>query len=133
MPESPIRLSGTAIHTVITVEAAGECQFILLPRGGDGLPTSRRSNLSNLKTVYSHAIARRPNPLKLRKVKQKMKRVDQARTIQSAPVAGDLEEQVRERAYQLYQERGEVPGFEIEDWLQAEAEIIDGQKPQKAA
>jgi Protein of unknown function (DUF2934) len=68
-----------------------------------------------------------------RKVKQKMKRVDQARTIQSTPVAGDLEEQVRERAYQLYQERGEVPGFEVEDWLQAEAEILDGQKPQRAA
>jgi hypothetical protein len=69
----------------------------------------------------------------LRKVKQKMKRADQARTTQSTPVSGDLEEQVRERAYQLYQERGEVPGFEVEDWLQAEAEILDGQKPQKAA
>ncbi|MGA3103341.1 MAG: DUF2934 domain-containing protein [Terriglobales bacterium] len=62
-----------------------------------------------------------------------MKRVDQARTIQPQPVAADLEEQVRERAYQLYQERGEVPGFEVEDWLQAEAEILAGQKTQRAA
>jgi hypothetical protein len=62
-----------------------------------------------------------------------MKRIDQARTIQPKPVPVDLEEQVRERAYQLYLERGEVPGFEVEDWLQAEAEILDGQKTQKAA
>jgi hypothetical protein len=68
-----------------------------------------------------------------RKVKQKMKRVDQGKTTQPRPAPADLEEQVRERAYQLYQERGEVPGFEVEDWLQAEAEIFDGRKTQEAA
>ena len=62
-----------------------------------------------------------------------MKHVDHARTFESQPVVDGLEEQVRERAYQLYQERGEVPGFEVEDWLQAEAEILAGQKTQRAA
>jgi hypothetical protein len=33
-------------------------------------------------------------------------------------------EQIRERAYQLYEERGRIEGFAEEDWLQAEAEIL---------
>ena len=34
-----------------------------------------------------------------------------------------LEQQVRNRAYQLYEERGREDGHELEDWLRAEAEI----------
>jgi hypothetical protein len=35
----------------------------------------------------------------------------------------NLEEEIRARAYQLYQERGCQPGHENEDWLIAEREI----------
>ena len=38
------------------------------------------------------------------------------------------EELVRARAYQLYEERGCEDGHELDDWLQAEAEIV-GKKP----
>ncbi len=34
-----------------------------------------------------------------------------------------LEEQIRERAYELYEARGRKGGDELKDWLQAEAEI----------
>lgn len=34
------------------------------------------------------------------------------------------EEVIRERAYQLYEERGSQPGHELDDWLQAEAEML---------
>ena len=34
-----------------------------------------------------------------------------------------LEEQIRRRAYELYILRGNESGDEIEDWLQAEAEL----------
>jgi len=34
------------------------------------------------------------------------------------------EEYIRERAYQLYEERGRQDGHDMEDWLQAEAEIF---------
>jgi len=34
------------------------------------------------------------------------------------------EEQVRARAYQLYQARGAHPGHEMDDWLQAEYELM---------
>jgi Protein of unknown function (DUF2934) len=33
------------------------------------------------------------------------------------------EERIRERAYQLYLERGGEPGREVEDWLLAEQEL----------
>ena len=38
------------------------------------------------------------------------------------------EDPIRLRAYQLYEERGCEPGYDLDDWLQAEAEIM-GKKP----
>jgi hypothetical protein len=45
----------------------------------------------------------------------------------------DLAAQIRERAYQLYLERGSTPGQENEDWLRAEREIIARQSQQQTA
>jgi len=45
----------------------------------------------------------------------------------------DLEAKIRERAYQLYQERGSAPGLENEDWFKAEREILDRQGHQQTA
>lgn len=35
------------------------------------------------------------------------------------------EEQIRQRAYELYEARGRGDGHDLEDWLEAEAEITD--------
>lgn len=43
----------------------------------------------------------------------------------------DIEERVRQRAYQLYQQRRGVDGFALNDWLQAEREIQGAQKQRK--
>lgn len=45
----------------------------------------------------------------------------------------DVEEHVRRRAYELYEERGKVDGFEVEDWLQAEAEFLGTGRTNRAA
>lgn len=46
----------------------------------------------------------------------------------AAKPAGDepetLEERIRVRAYQRYLERGCLPGLELDDWLQAQEEIL---------
>jgi hypothetical protein len=50
----------------------------------------------------------------------------------SAESTGDLGERIRERAYQLYLERGGSPGNELEDWLRAENEerqLADAPRP----
>lgn len=41
----------------------------------------------------------------------------------TATTPRDLEEQIRCRAYELYENRGRQDGHDVEDWLQAEAEI----------
>jgi hypothetical protein len=33
------------------------------------------------------------------------------------------EQEIRRRAYEIYLERGEEPGRDLEDWLQAEREL----------
>ena len=37
--------------------------------------------------------------------------------------ASELQEQIRRRAYELYEQRGRDGGQEIGDWLQAESEL----------
>jgi hypothetical protein len=34
-----------------------------------------------------------------------------------------IEQQIRQRAYELYEQRGRTDGHDLEDWLQAECEI----------
>lgn len=34
-----------------------------------------------------------------------------------------LQDQIRLRAFELYEQRGHIAGHELEDWLQAEAEV----------
>jgi len=39
-----------------------------------------------------------------------------------------IEERIRRRAYDLYVQRGNESGSELDDWLQAEEEILQAQK-----
>ena len=54
----------------------------------------------------------------------------QPRSIKPAE-SSDIENRIRDRAYQLYQQRGSVDGFALNDWLQAEAEVLRAQKQPK--
>jgi Protein of unknown function (DUF2934) len=44
----------------------------------------------------------------------------------------NIEERIRQRAYELYEQRGKVDGFALDDWLQAEAEMFGARKQRKA-
>ena len=50
-----------------------------------------------------------------------------ARKRESIAEAVPVEEQVRQRAYELYVTRGDESGSELEDWLQAEREILSAE------
>jgi hypothetical protein len=41
-----------------------------------------------------------------------------------APTPINVEEEIRRRAYELYQQRGANPGHEHEDWFVAEREVL---------
>ena len=46
------------------------------------------------------------------------------RTInQTTESTSDLQEQIRRRAHELYEQRGRDEGHELDDWLQAESEV----------
>jgi hypothetical protein len=62
-------------------------------------------------------------------------RYENASVSTAKPDDGSLElteEIIRVRAYQFYEERGCEDGHDLEDWLQAEAEIV-GKKSAAAA
>jgi len=44
-----------------------------------------------------------------------------------------VEEEIRCRAYQIYEEGGRIDGHEMEHWLQAEQEIMTHKALRKAA
>ena len=44
-----------------------------------------------------------------------------------------LQGEIARRAYELYEARGYVDGFDIEDWLQAEQDIVGSTPASKAA
>lgn len=45
----------------------------------------------------------------------------------------DLDSEIRQRAYELYQERGGTPGHEHADWLTAEREVLSRRNRQRSA
>lgn len=44
-----------------------------------------------------------------------------------------LEDQIRARAYELYEERGKEEGHDLDDWLRAEAELTSNKHRSAAA
>ena len=50
----------------------------------------------------------------------------QAETGEASVGNSAREEEIRRRAYEIYLERGEQPGRDLEDWLQAERELERG-------
>ncbi len=51
----------------------------------------------------------------------------------SARGVQNLEEEIRRRAYELYEQRGREGGHEVEDWLRAEEEVTHGSRRRTAA
>jgi Protein of unknown function (DUF2934) len=45
----------------------------------------------------------------------------------------ELDEKIRRRAYELYEQRGRTDGSDLEDWVQAEAEVLAGHEMARTA
>ena len=50
----------------------------------------------------------------------------------TASVPQNPHEQIRRRAYQLYEERGRDDGHDLDDWLRAEREVAGGRTRKSA-
>ena len=55
-----------------------------------------------------------------------MPKSDQTGSASREPARSNNPEAIAKRAYELFLQRGSVPGHEIEDWLQAEVELTKG-------
>jgi hypothetical protein len=44
----------------------------------------------------------------------------------------NVEDAIRFRAYQLFEQRGQRHGFDMEDWLRAEVEVVSNSTAQRA-
>lgn len=53
-----------------------------------------------------------------------------SRVEQNSP---EVEQQIRTRAYELYEGRGRTDGHDVDDWLRAESEITSGKQEAVAA
>jgi len=47
--------------------------------------------------------------------------------------ADSRDELIRQRAYELYEKRGKQEGNEVDDWLQAEQEVLAAETTEKLA
>ena len=43
----------------------------------------------------------------------------------------DIAERIRRRAYEIYEQRDRIDGLDLDDWLQAESEIMGAIQPRK--
>ncbi len=57
----------------------------------------------------------------------------QAETGEASVGNAPRDEDIRRRAYEIYLERGEQPGRELDDWLQAERELEGGARSRAQA
>ncbi len=62
-----------------------------------------------------------------------MKRIEPERPNRLSHIPINQQEQIRLRAFEIYQQRGGGDGHELEDWLQAESEVLDNKRTMKAA
>lgn len=52
---------------------------------------------------------------------------------QSSPIGPEIQEQIKARAYELYEQRGRQHGLHQEDWKRAEAEVLARYRRDKSA
>ena len=53
-------------------------------------------------------------------------------TFPSATIHPGLEEEIRQRAYELYEERGRQDGLHDEDWARAQTEVLQRYRKESA-
>jgi hypothetical protein len=55
------------------------------------------------------------------------------KTSSATEYMSEVQEQIRRRAYELYEQRGREDGRELDDWLQAESELMQAKEKTTAA
>ena len=57
-----------------------------------------------------------------------LKKTSSNRPVDAVPADGNLQEEIRLHAYELYEQGGRQDGRELADWLQSESEVMAKRK-----
>jgi hypothetical protein len=83
----------------------------------DGYLHSGKRNIFHSGLTLPYDVQRGDRPLAAQAIAEPKK---------NRPEAVPLEEQIRQRAFEIYLQRGRQDGSDLDDWQQAEAEIQSG-------
>jgi hypothetical protein len=50
----------------------------------------------------------------------------------NSAIPTDTEERIRRRAYEIYEQRDRIDGLDLDDWLQAETELMGANQRRKS-
>jgi len=104
----------------------------------DQTNNSSPANMPEVKAVVAGAtpaevaaaeVQKAPEPRKMEVVKSEPRKNGAAPNL--VPI--NLDDEIRRRAYELYQQRGTASGSEAEDWLTAEREVRQRYRQQQSA
>jgi hypothetical protein len=88
----------------------------LQPCSSYPLNIERVTAITDEKTISGEANRARYSPMKPKTSTLALKSDE-------PPVLIPIEQQIQQRAYELYEQRGRTDGHDLDDWLQAECEI----------
>ena len=93
-----------------------------------GQGDSSEQAVTSFTEVDINSVERTVTPISQRKAK-----ATEARKHDSANLPSGVHEEIRRRAYQLYEERGRQHGFHHDDWTRAESEVLSRFEREKSA
>lgn len=123
------RLSGVDNLRNYPAEIIKELEELLLS-GGSALPDPKRKDFYDLE-IYGRTFFIQISSITGRVVLLATWRKTLSRQLDAG--SDELEERIRVRAYQLYEQRGKRDGHALDDWLQAEAELTERKSLRAAA
>ena len=67
------------------------------------------------------------------RTEQATPQVELTHDLKKTVVPINMEDEIRRRAYELYEQRGYLPGHEYDDWFTAEREVLARYNQQRSA
>jgi uncharacterized protein YndB with AHSA1/START domain len=121
------RIRGEHVESFQTREQPSELADEHKPLVAKGLgdPFETPSDMDGIETVgieHSLDLADEPAPVTADRLREQGKQLIEDN---KAGVTRPTDEQIARRAYELYLDRGQTPGHELEDWLKAEWELSE--------
>jgi hypothetical protein len=87
----------------------------------------------NLRETQGRVAATQAEPRALDQRNQDQRNQDQRNQDHRSQAEARIEEEIRIRAYELFEQRGRQEGFHDEDWARAEAEVLARYRRDKSA